>query len=71
MSCVGSIRVTVLLVCSRCFRKVISVGTLRAEYGRFEDRRQLCNSYDLFLADERILSRLPRLLGQKFFKTKK
>lgn len=51
--------------------KVIGVEKLRKNYGQFEQRRKLCDSYDLFLADRRILPRLPSLLGQRFFVTKK
>jgi ribosome biogenesis protein UTP30 len=51
--------------------KVIGVEKLRKNYGQFEQRRKLCDSYDLFVADRRILPRLPSLLGQRFFATKK
>lgn len=44
---------------------------LRKEYKQYEDRRGLLATYDLFLADERILPLLPNLLGAKFFNKKK
>ena len=51
--------------------QVIGVSKLRKEYSVFEQRRQLAESYDLFLADERVLPSLPRLLGKTFFQKKK
>ena len=35
----------------------------RAKYESAEAKRQLCNSYDLFVADDRILPSLPKLIG--------
>lgn len=49
----------------------MGVGKLRTDYKAFEVRRQLCNGYDLFLADERVLPLLPKLLGKTFFDKKK
>ena len=37
----------------------------RSKYESFEAKRKLCGSYDLFLADERILVHLPKLLGER------
>lgn len=51
--------------------KIMGVGKLRTDYKPFEVRRQLCNGYDLFLADERVLPLLPKLLGKTFFDKKK
>ena len=51
--------------------KVVGVSKLRTKYKAFEIRRQLCNSYDLFLADDRVLPLLPKLLGKTFFDKKK
>lgn len=51
--------------------KVIGVSKLRTDYKPFEVRRQLCNSFDVFLADERVLPLLPKLLGKTFFDKKK
>lgn len=51
--------------------KVIGVSKLKTKYESFESKRQLCNSYDLFVADDRILPSLPKLLGKTFFKKKK
>lgn len=51
--------------------KVIGVSKLRTKYESFEAKRELCKLYDLFLADERILPSLPKLIGKSFFKKKK
>ena len=47
------------------------MSKLRTKYEAHEAKRQLCNSYDLFLADERIIPSLPKLIGKSFFKKKK
>ena len=44
--------------------KVVGVSKLRTKYEAPEAKRQLCNSYDIFLADERVLPSLPKLLGK-------
>lgn len=51
--------------------KVIGLSKLKTKYESHESKRQLCNSYDLFVADERVLPSLPKLLGKTFFKKKK
>jgi hypothetical protein len=43
--------------------KVIGTSKLRTKYESHEAKRSLCGAYDLFLADERILPSLPKLLG--------
>jgi hypothetical protein len=43
---------------------LITLALFRSNYGSHEARRQLCSSYDLFVADERILVLLPKLLGE-------
>ena len=42
---------------------MVGVSKLRTKYESHEAKRQLCNSYDMFAADERILPSLPKLLG--------
>ena len=44
--------------------KVIGISKLRTKYEPFEAKRTLCNSFDLFVADDRIIPSLPKLLGQ-------
>eukprot|EP00884_Botryococcus_braunii_P005373 jgi/Botrbrau1/14837/Bobra.0278s0007.1 len=51
--------------------KVIGVSKLRTTYESFEAKRKLCTDFDLFLADNRILPSLPKLIGKTFFKKKK
>lgn len=51
--------------------KVIGISKLKTKYESFESKRILCNSYDLFIADDRILPSLPKLIGKSFFKSKK
>lgn len=51
--------------------KVVGVSKLRTKYESHEAKRQLCKSYDLFLADDRIIPSLPKLIGKSFFKKKK
>eukprot|EP00891_Asterochloris_glomerata_P002870 jgi/Astpho2/2870/e_gw1.00050.168.1_t len=51
--------------------KVIGISKLRTKYEPFEAKRTLCNSFDLFVADDRIIPSLPKLLGKHFFKKKK
>ncbi|KAJ3074426.1 hypothetical protein HDU98_011303 [Podochytrium sp. JEL0797] len=51
--------------------KVIGVSKLKADYYSFEAKRQLCESFDLFLTDDRIIPLLPPLLGKTFFEKKR
>lgn len=51
--------------------QVIGVSKLRAKFKPYEAKRLLLKSYDLFLADDRVLPVLPSLLGKKFFEKKK
>ena len=44
-------------------KKVVGLSKLRGKYEAFEAKRQLCDSFDLFLADERVLPSLPKLIG--------
>jgi ribosome biogenesis protein UTP30 len=49
--------------------KIIGFTKLKARYKTFESRRQLLAEHDLFLADDRIVNRLPDALGKIFYKT--
>ena len=44
--------------------KVVGVSKLRTKYEPFEAKRTLCNSFDLFVADDRVIPSLPKLLGE-------
>ncbi|KZF23367.1 ribosomal protein L1 [Xylona heveae TC161] len=48
--------------------RVIGISKLKAKYKSYESRRQLLSEYDIFLADDRIVTLLPNLLGKIFFK---
>lgn len=43
--------------------KVVGLSKLKTKYESHESKRQLCAAYDLFVADERIIPSLPKLLG--------
>lgn len=51
--------------------KVIGVSKVHSKYPTHEEKRQFCAAYDIFLADNRVLPMLPKLLGKTFFKKKK
>lgn len=48
--------------------RIIGLSKLTARYKTFESRRQLLSEHDVFLADDRIVSRLPKVLGKVFYK---
>ncbi|MCJ1255286.1 hypothetical protein MMC24_003102 [Lignoscripta atroalba] len=48
--------------------RVIGIGKVKARYKSFESRRQLLSEHDIFLADDRIITRLPEILGKVFYK---
>jgi ribosome biogenesis protein UTP30 len=50
--------------------KVIGISKLKTKYESHEAKRQLCKMFDLFLADERIVPSLPKLIGKAFFKVR-
>lgn len=54
---------------SKRITKIIDIKKLEAKYFSFESKRQLRDSYDLFLADDRIVTYLPKLLGKTFYTT--
>lgn len=51
--------------------KVIGFTQLKRNYNQYKTKRELLVSYDLFLADDRILPLLPPVLGKSFFERKK
>ncbi|KAI3908766.1 hypothetical protein MKW98_029316 [Papaver atlanticum] len=51
--------------------KVLKLSKLKTDYRAFEAKRKLCDSYDFFFADKRVIPLLPKLLGKQFFKKKK
>ena len=52
-------------------QEVISLTKLRKDFSQYEQRRELVQSFDLFLADDRILPMLSKALGKTFFSCKK
>ena len=51
--------------------RVVDTDKLRGKWKPFEARRNLARENDLWLADERIIPSLPKLLGKVFFDAKK
>lgn len=49
--------------------RVIGLKKLKAKYSSFESRRQLYGEHDVFLADDRVITYLPGVLGKVFYKT--
>lgn len=52
-------------------REVIPLKSLKLEYRSIEAKKNLCNKYDHFLADDRIFGNLPRTLGKDFARKKR
>jgi len=50
---------------------VVGIEKLKGKFKPFEARRALLKENGLFLADERIVPLLPKLLGSKWFEAKK
>ena len=48
--------------------KIVGYTKLKAKYYSFESRRELLSEHDIFLADDRIITRLPATLGKVFYK---
>ncbi|MCJ1298285.1 Ribosomal L1 domain-containing protein 1 [Hypocenomyce scalaris] len=51
--------------------RVIGISKLKARYKTFETRRQLLDEHDVFLADDRVVTLLPKLLGKIFYRGSK
>ena len=47
--------------------RVIGLEKVAKRYKSFESQRQLLSEHDIFLADDRIITRLPKLLGKTFY----
>lgn len=48
--------------------RVIGYSKLTAKYKQYEAQRQLYAEHDVFLGDDRIINRLPKVLGKTFYK---
>lgn len=49
--------------------RVIGVQKIKAKFHQYESQRQLLAEHDMFLADDRIITQLPKLLGKTFYKS--
>ena len=47
--------------------RVVGLSKIKAKLKSYESRRQLAAEYDIFLADERVVRLLPKLLGKVFY----
>ncbi|RSL95601.1 hypothetical protein CEP52_011968 [Fusarium oligoseptatum] len=54
---------------SKRIARVIDYTKLKAKYSQYEAQRKLYSECDVFLADDRIINRLPKVLGKTFYKT--
>ena len=45
--------------------KVIGISKLKSKYESHEAKRNLCAQYDMFIADDRVIPLLPKLIGEK------
>lgn len=48
--------------------RILGFTKLKDRYKTFEQRRELLSEHDIFLADDRIITRLPATLGKVFYK---
>ena len=51
--------------------RVVGLAKLKGKFRPFDARRALLKEYGLFLADDRVIPTLPKLLGSKWFEAKK
>ncbi|XP_023746524.1 uncharacterized protein LOC111894663 [Lactuca sativa] len=51
--------------------KILKLSKLKSDYRSFESKMELLNSFDIFLADRRVIDMLPGILGKVFYKNKK
>lgn len=49
--------------------RIIGVTKIKTKYHQYEAQRQLLAEHDIFLADDRIITQLPKLLGKSFYKS--
>lgn len=54
-----------------CVKKVLGLQSLRKKHAQYDQRRELLNKYNFFMADDRVLPMLSKSLGKDFFKAKK
>uniref|UniRef100_A0A0B7JM66 Ribosomal protein L1 n=1 Tax=Bionectria ochroleuca TaxID=29856 RepID=A0A0B7JM66_BIOOC len=49
--------------------RVVGLSKLKAKFSQYEAQRKLLSEHDIFLADDRIINRLPKVLGKTFYKS--
>lgn len=49
--------------------RVVGIEKIKSKYNQYEAQRQLLAENDIFLADDRIITLLPKALGKTFYKT--
>ncbi|ESZ93334.1 hypothetical protein SBOR_6261 [Sclerotinia borealis F-4128] len=49
--------------------KVVGVDKIKKKYKQYEAQRKLFAEHDIFLADDRVITLLPKLLGKTFYKS--
>lgn len=49
--------------------RVVDFKKLKAKFSQYEAQRKLFSEHDVFLGDDRIINRLPKVLGKTFYKT--
>jgi ribosome biogenesis protein UTP30 len=49
--------------------RVIDLSHLKAKFKAYEAQRKLFNEHEIFLADDRIINQLPKVLGKTFYKS--
>lgn len=52
-------------------KQVFKLPKLKSDYNSFESKKNLYESFDLFLADKRVVDSLPKVLGRVFYKKRK
>ncbi|KAK9249105.1 ribosomal protein L1p/L10e family-domain-containing protein [Lipomyces tetrasporus] len=51
--------------------RIVGISKLKSKFKTFEAKRRLRDDHDLFLADDRVVTMMPELLGKPFISTKK
>jgi ribosome biogenesis protein UTP30 len=49
--------------------KVVGISKIKSKWSQYEAQRKLLAEHDIFLADDRIITSLPKLLGKTFYKS--
>ncbi|ROT43035.1 electron transfer flavo protein alpha-subunit [Sodiomyces alkalinus F11] len=49
--------------------RVIDYSHLKAKFSQYEAQRKLFSEHDVFLGDDRVINRLPKVLGKTFYRT--